>query len=50
MPDDFTTLVGAIRFNWSEYWPQSLILVPLFTATVVLAVATVGSRMRAARA
>jgi hypothetical protein len=46
VPDDFTTLVGAIRFNWSEYWPQSLILVPLFTAIVVLAVAALGWRTR----
>jgi hypothetical protein len=46
MPDDFTTLVGAIRFSWSEYWPQSLILVPLGTAAVVLSVATLVRRPR----
>lgn len=50
MPDDFTTLVGAVRFNWTEYWPQSLILVPLVTAAVVLAVATFGRRTLAVTA
>ena len=52
MPDDFTTLVDKFRFNWSEYWPQSLILVPLATAAVVLAAAALDSRRpsRAARA
>ena len=44
MPDDFTLLVDKFRFNWTEYWPQSLILVPLATAAVVLAVATLASR------
>jgi len=43
MPDDFTMLVDKFRFNWSEYWPQSLILVPLATAAVVLAAAALGS-------
>lgn len=44
MPDDFTMLVDKFRFNWTEYWPQSLILVPLATAAVVLAVAALASR------
>lgn len=50
MPDDFTTLVGAIRFDWTEYWPQSLIFVPLGTAGVVLAVAAIGRRIGAVTA
>ena len=49
MPDDFTMLVDKFRFNWTEYWPQSLILVPLATAAVVLAAAGLGS-WRAGRA
>jgi hypothetical protein len=44
MPDDFTMLVNKFRFNWTEYWPQSLILVPLATAAVVLAVTALASR------
>jgi hypothetical protein len=44
MPYDFTMLVDKFRFNWTEYWPQSLILVPLATAAVVLAVAALASR------
>ena len=39
MPNDFTTLVGAIRFNWTEYWPRSLMLVPPATALTVVVVA-----------
>jgi hypothetical protein len=52
MPDDFTMLVDKFRFNWAEYWPQSLILVPLATAAVVLTVAALARRRpgRAARA
>jgi hypothetical protein len=49
MPGDFTELVSAIRFNWTEYWPRSLLLVPLGTAAVVVAVAAFGAR-RDARA
>ena len=45
MPDDFTTLVGAIRFNWTEYWPRSLMLVPPATALTVVAVAAL-ARLR----
>jgi hypothetical protein len=44
MPDDFTMLVNKFRFNWTEYWPQSLILVPLATAAVGLAVTALASR------
>ena len=44
MPDDFTTLVGAIRFNWTEYWPRSLMLVPPATALTVVAVAALARR------
>jgi hypothetical protein len=46
VPDDFTMLVNKFRFNWTEYWPQSLILVPLLTAIVVLTVAALGWRTR----
>jgi len=46
MPDDFTMLVDKFRFNWSEYWPQSLIFVPFATAAIVLAVAILGRRTR----
>src|SRR2546428_11675580 len=45
MPEDFTTLVGAIRFNWTEYWPRSLMLVPSATALTVVAVAAL-ARLR----
>ena len=45
MPEDFTTLVGAIRFNWTEYWPRSLMLVPPATALTVVAVAAL-ARLR----
>ncbi|TMC79586.1 MAG: hypothetical protein E6J09_01620 [Chloroflexi bacterium] len=44
MPNDFTTLVGAIRFNWTEYWPRSLMLVPPATALTVVAVAALARR------
>ena len=47
MPGDFTELVSAIRFHWTEYWPRSLILVPLCTALLVVGVAALGSRTRA---
>jgi hypothetical protein len=46
MPDDFTTLVGAIRFNWTEYWPLSLMLVPPGTALGVVAVAALARARR----
>ena len=46
MPDDFTTLVGAIRFNWTEYWPRSLIFVPIASAVLVVAVAALARRTR----
>ncbi len=36
MPGDVTTLVTAVRFHWREYWPQSLLLVPLATAILAL--------------
>ena len=50
MPDDFTTLVGAIRFNWTEYWPQSLVLVPIASAALVVAAAALARRTRVATA
>jgi len=52
MPGDFTELVSAIRFHWTEYWPRSLMLVPPGTALVVVAVAAFGHvwRVRATTA
>ena len=49
MPEDFTTFVGAIRFNWTEYWPRSLMLVPPGTALTVVGVAAL-ARLRRIRA
>ena len=52
MPGDFTELVSAIRFHWTEYWPRSLMLGPPGTALVVVAVAAFGHvwRVRATTA
>jgi hypothetical protein len=50
MPDDFTMLVDKFRFDWTEYWPQSLIFVPFATAAIVLAVAMLGRMRRAVTA
>src|SRR5438309_486769 len=44
VPKHFTTPVGAIRFNWTEYWPRSLMLVPPATALAVAAVAALARR------
>ncbi len=46
MPNDFTTLVGAIRFKWTEYWPLSLMFVPPGTALGVVAVVALGRARR----